>query len=102
MRNLRENRMISLTVDIRDPVNPFNNEGVLVQGKAEISRLELAEEERHPELKQSRKTFRWKYASIWDCHRRTRGDLELRLPFCVLRSSSRPDQKRSMTTRLYT
>ncbi|MEK6977209.1 MAG: pyridoxamine 5'-phosphate oxidase family protein [Candidatus Hydrothermarchaeota archaeon] len=79
VRNLRENRMISLTVDIRDPVNPFNNEGVLVQGKAEISRLELAEEERHPELKQIRKTFRWKYASLIRLQKEPKGEVLVRI-----------------------
>lgn len=30
------NPKVSLTVDIRDPVNPFKNEGVMIQGTAEI------------------------------------------------------------------
>lgn len=32
LRNIKTNPYISLTVDIRDPENPFRNEGVLVQG----------------------------------------------------------------------
>lgn len=34
MRNIHENPKISLTVDVRDEKNPFNNRGVMVQGKA--------------------------------------------------------------------
>ncbi len=36
VRNISENPNVSITVDIRDPRNPFNNEGVMAQGKAEI------------------------------------------------------------------
>ncbi|MCG2727565.1 MAG: hypothetical protein L6244_02800 [Candidatus Methanoperedenaceae archaeon] len=28
---------MSITIDIRDPVNPFNNEGVMAQGVAKIT-----------------------------------------------------------------
>lgn len=40
MHNIRFNPKISLTIDIRDPVNPFNNQGVMVQGKAFIEKTE--------------------------------------------------------------
>jgi general stress protein 26 len=40
VRNMKENPKVSITVDIRDPVNPFNNEGVLVQGTGEIKERE--------------------------------------------------------------
>ena len=34
MKNLQVNSKVSLAVDIRDATNPFNNRGVMVQGKA--------------------------------------------------------------------
>lgn len=37
VKNISENPNISITVDIRDPVNPFNNEGVMAQGTADIT-----------------------------------------------------------------
>ncbi len=36
-KNISENPNISITIDIRDPRNPFNNEGVMAQGKATIT-----------------------------------------------------------------
>jgi len=36
VRNISENPKVSITIDIRDPVNPFNNEGVMVLGTAQI------------------------------------------------------------------
>ena len=36
MRNMRVNSNVCLTVDVRDPQNPFRNMGVMVQGKAII------------------------------------------------------------------
>ena len=36
MKNLQVNAKISLAIDIRDPTNPFNNRGVMMQGKAMI------------------------------------------------------------------
>ncbi len=37
IKNILENPNVSITVDIRDTINPFNNEGVMAQGKAEIT-----------------------------------------------------------------
>ena len=37
IKNIMENPNISITVDIRDTKNPFNNEGVMAQGKAIIA-----------------------------------------------------------------
>ncbi len=37
IKNIRENPNVSMTVDIRDKINPFNNEGVMAQGKAIIT-----------------------------------------------------------------
>ncbi len=37
VKNISENPNVSITIDIRDPVNPFNNEGVLAQGTAKIT-----------------------------------------------------------------
>jgi len=36
MKNIHNNPKISLTIDIRDAVNPFNNRGVMIQGKATV------------------------------------------------------------------
>lgn len=36
LANLRVNPQLSLTIDVRDPVDPLNNLGVLISGKAEI------------------------------------------------------------------
>jgi hypothetical protein len=41
VRDILENSMVSLTVDIRDSINPFNNEGVMVQGDTEILETDL-------------------------------------------------------------
>src|SRR4030067_3534299 len=38
MRNIQVNPKVCLTVDVRDPQNPFQNAGVMVQGKAIIER----------------------------------------------------------------
>jgi len=38
MENMRVNPKVCLTVDVRDPENPFNNRGVMVQGKATIEK----------------------------------------------------------------
>ena len=37
VKNLSENPNVSITIDIRDTVNPFNNEGVMAQGTANIT-----------------------------------------------------------------
>lgn len=34
--NIQRNPQVSLTMDIRDSENPFNNEGIMVQGMAKI------------------------------------------------------------------
>jgi nitroimidazol reductase NimA-like FMN-containing flavoprotein (pyridoxamine 5'-phosphate oxidase superfamily) len=41
VRDIMANPRVSITVDIRDPLNPFNNEGVMVQGKAEILEVDF-------------------------------------------------------------
>jgi uncharacterized protein YhbP (UPF0306 family) len=38
MRNIQANPKVCLTVDVRDPQDPFKNTGVMVQGKAIIER----------------------------------------------------------------
>lgn len=40
VKNITENPNVSITVDIRDSINPFNNEGVMAMGKAEIKEHE--------------------------------------------------------------
>lgn len=39
MRNIMVNSNVCLTVDVRDPDNPFNNRGVMLQGEAVISAM---------------------------------------------------------------
>ncbi len=34
--NILSNNKVSLTVDIRDPVNPFNNRGMMIEGEARL------------------------------------------------------------------
>jgi len=38
MKNIRVNPKVCLTVDVRDPENPFENRGVMVQGEARIEK----------------------------------------------------------------
>lgn len=38
MKNIHINPKVSLTIDIRDASNPFNNRGVMVQGKAIVEK----------------------------------------------------------------
>ncbi len=40
--NLHRNNQVSLTIDTRDPANPFENKGAMIQGKAELATLESA------------------------------------------------------------
>jgi general stress protein 26 len=42
--NIRKNNRVSVTVDIRDPVNPSENSGVLIRGRAMMIEMELVEE----------------------------------------------------------
>ena len=37
VKNILENPKVSITVDIRDTKNPFNNEGIMAQGTARIT-----------------------------------------------------------------
>ena len=36
LKNLQVNSKVSLSIDIRDPVDPFNNRGIMVQGRANV------------------------------------------------------------------
>jgi uncharacterized pyridoxamine 5'-phosphate oxidase family protein len=36
MKNILANNKVSLTVDFRDPINPFNNRGVMIEGEAKL------------------------------------------------------------------
>lgn len=38
IKNIRANPKVCLTVDVRDPENPFENRGVMVQGRATIEK----------------------------------------------------------------
>ena len=41
MRDILANPQVSITIDSRDVVNPFKNEGVMIQGDAEVLEEEL-------------------------------------------------------------
>ncbi|MFQ5891567.1 MAG: pyridoxamine 5'-phosphate oxidase family protein [Candidatus Methanofastidiosia archaeon] len=60
IKNLKENPKVSLTVDIRDPNNPFRNRGVMVRGLAEVLMFELSDEF----LKTFYLKFKHKYISV--------------------------------------
>lgn len=36
VKNIEKNKRVSMTVDVRDEENPFNNEGVMIEGEAEV------------------------------------------------------------------
>ncbi len=42
--NIRNNNRVSVTVDLRNPANPFENSGVLIRGRAMMIEMELVEE----------------------------------------------------------
>src|SRR3989337_151114 len=62
MKNIHDNPKISLTIDTRDATNPFNNRGVMVQGRAivhyAISSLSAIDDEN---IVQVYATFKRKY-----------------------------------------
>lgn len=62
MENMRVNPKVCLTVDVRDPQNPFENRGVMVQGEATIEAsvdaFSITQDER---LMKIYKEFRKKY-----------------------------------------
>ncbi len=41
VKDIIANPNVSLTIDSRDPLNPFNNEGVMIQGDAELLEADL-------------------------------------------------------------
>ena len=59
--NIKKNPEISLTVDIRDENDPFNNEGILVRGTAQIVSVEEAGVEMLPEILEIYEVFKNKY-----------------------------------------
>ena len=62
MKNIQVNPQVSLTVDVRDPDNPFNNRGVMVQGKAVIEKtLDSLSAAKDTELIGVYKAFNKKY-----------------------------------------
>lgn len=71
MRNIGVNPKVCLTVDVRDPQNPFENRGVMVQGDAEIEKASdaLSGEER---LLRIYKEFRQKYPVLSEAQAPTR------------------------------
>jgi len=69
MQNIQGNPKICLTIDIRDEINPFNNRGVMVQGKAVIEKtvksLSGNEDEK---LLRASKAFEKKYPVLLERH----------------------------------
>ncbi len=59
MHNIKVNPKISLTIDIRDSVNPFNNRGVMVQGLAIVEKNESGTAD--DKLTEASKAFEEKY-----------------------------------------
>ncbi len=69
VKDIRANSNVSLTLDNRDPINPFKNEGVQVMGKAEIMEMGLTkaifEEGHFPEdVKITLDIFRSRFAKV--------------------------------------
>lgn len=69
MKNIRVNPKVSLTIDIRDRLNPFNNRGVMVQGEAYVEKtvnsLGVVRDEK---LVKAYKSFREKYPVLQRVH----------------------------------
>lgn len=63
-KNLRSNSKTSLTVDIRDPKNPFRNEGVMVQGVAELKESEPLESQSNLSIRRITEMFIKKYSRL--------------------------------------
>lgn len=62
MKNIRVNPKVCLTVDVRDPENPFENHGVMVQGEAIIEKtVESSSISLDKKLKRIYKDFSVKY-----------------------------------------
>ena len=69
MQNIQGNPKICLTIDIRDAVNPFNNRGVMVQGKAVIEKtVESPSADADDKLAQVNKAFKKKYPVLQKAH----------------------------------
>ena len=66
MKNLQVNAKISLAIDIRDPTNPFNNRGVMMQGKAMIEEcIKSISEVGDKELMEASEAFQRKYPVLF-------------------------------------
>jgi general stress protein 26 len=62
MRNIRDNSQVSLTVDVRDPEDPFNNRGVMVVGEAKVEKtIDSLSAVRDKELMRVYDAFQKKY-----------------------------------------
>lgn len=69
MKNIRINPKICLTIDIRDEINPFNNQGVIVQGLALTHfNLDTLHELDDQNLKQAYISFEKKYPVLKKVH----------------------------------
>lgn len=65
MKNIRMNPKVSLTVDVRDPENPFNNRGVMVLGQAVVGKtVDSLSSTEDKKLVKAYKRFREKYPTL--------------------------------------
>ncbi|WP_309492404.1 pyridoxamine 5'-phosphate oxidase family protein [Candidatus Hecatella orcuttiae] len=81
LANLRVNHRLSLTVDIRDPVDPLNNFGVLIRGEAEIlGSMASLEEKELEEWKPLLSRFEEKYPRFREWLRGALADVK---PACL-------------------
>ncbi|KXA91447.1 hypothetical protein AKJ63_01465 [candidate division MSBL1 archaeon SCGC-AAA259D18] len=62
--NIRKRPYVSITVDFRDPSNPLNNEGVMLQGKVDVMLPAQTWEAGKNEMEFMYKLFQEKYPKI--------------------------------------
>ncbi|MFQ5762018.1 MAG: pyridoxamine 5'-phosphate oxidase family protein [Candidatus Bathyarchaeia archaeon] len=63
--NMKDNPRVSLSIDSRDPVNPFNNEGLIIQGSVELGYFEESSDETiQPSLASLFQAFEEKYPAF--------------------------------------
>lgn len=69
MKNIHANQKVSLTIDIRDPLNPFNNRGVMVQGEAHVEKtVDSLGVVKDKKLVKAYESFREKYPVLQRVH----------------------------------
>jgi len=72
MKNIEANPKVCLTVDVRDPENPFENQGVMVQGRAVVEKIvDSSSASRNKKLKRIYKEFGKKYPVLGETRSQT-------------------------------